>query len=223
MNKDIESSIKYSIHKNNNIFESILDRFESNYNKSCNNILELKKRTTKNKGDMFENFCVYYLKNTGYQEAWIINNIPKEVLSLLKLKSFDVGIDIVAKKDNKYYAIQAKYRKVPANKKYNVLGWKSLSTFYAYCARTGPWEKHIVMTTCDYVRQMGNKSDKDYVINKKSFINTPKKVWLDMVGQEEDNGRVLKEEDKIDQEAELNKEQIRMRRADYFEKLLSKN
>lgn len=193
-------------------FQSFLDRIAVSTNKPCSSIHEFKRRSTKAKGDIFEKFCVLYLEATGYK-AWLIKDTPDYVLQILKLKPFDVGIDIVALKDNKYYAVQAKYRQAN-NKKFNVLGWKELSTFYAMCARSGPWEKHLVMTSCDYIRRL-NKDPKDMIINKKVFMKASKDVWKRMAGQEDIAvKRVINKAENSD------KDDIRKRRADYFEKLL---
>lgn len=231
MDPKLTNVIRKSLFRDVNIFQQILDQFETYYNSSSNNILELKKKSNKSKGDLFENFCVHYLKNTGYSNAWLIKDTPELILNKLKLKSFDMGIDIVATKDDKFYAIQAKYRKVSTNKKYNVLGWKSLSTFFAYCSRTGPWEKYIVMTSCDYIRRMGTKSDKDITMAKKHFLNTNKEIWKKMINYEDkNNGKILNpaittqllENTIILKEDTLTRDQIREKRAAYFENILDK-
>jgi hypothetical protein len=46
----IKNAIKFSINKNNNPFINILDILRSYYEKPVNNILEFKRKTTKNKG-----------------------------------------------------------------------------------------------------------------------------------------------------------------------------
>ena len=55
-----------------------------------------------------------------------------------------MGIDIVVKNNDIFYAVQCKYKKSCTLKK-NILSWKQLSTFYAICMRTGPFDKYIVM------------------------------------------------------------------------------
>jgi hypothetical protein len=226
LKNEVITSIKYSLSKDANIFLSILDRFEMYYDSPCNTIQELKKKSTKTKGDLFEIFCTYYLKALDYDEVWLLQDIPLDVIKLLRLKTRDMGIDIVAKKNDKYYAIQAKYRKVSKNKKYNVLGWKELSTFYALCARSGPWEKHIVMTTCDYIRNPGVKSDKDVTLGKKKFMNTKKEVWFNIISTNDTknakatNGYIVDETEKNPLKKE--QQEVRIKRADYFEKLLYK-
>jgi predicted helicase len=90
-----------------------------------------------------------------------------------------MGIDIVAKKDNKYYAIQCKYKKHTSFKK-NILTWKQLSTFYALCLRTGPWEKYIIVTNCEYTRHAGKKTVKDVSICLKTLQGITKEQWTKM-------------------------------------------
>jgi hypothetical protein len=221
--KEIKTYIKNSITKNENIFQSILDKIELEMTKPARNINELKQRSTKKKGDIFEHFCLLYLQNLGYQ-AWLIKDTPQEIITLFNLKNFDIGIDIVAKKGDKFYAVQAKYRKLSKSKKYNVLGWKELSTFYALCSRTGntgtSWEQYIVMTTADHVRKLGLNDEKDLIMKKSTFMDTPKDVWYKMAEVDEVVNEVINEV--VNEIPILNKEEVRNKRADYFEKLLKK-
>jgi hypothetical protein len=92
----------------------------------------------------------------------------------------DMGIDIVAQTANDtYIAVQCKYKKHVSHKK-NVVTWKQLSTFYALVLRTGPWEKFIVMTNCDYTRHMGRKTSKDLSICLRRLRATSKEQWTKM-------------------------------------------
>ena len=79
-----------------------------------------------------------------------------------------MGIDIVCMSKGKYTAVQCKYKKHTSIKK-NIVTWKQLSTFYALVLRTGPWEKYVVMTNCEYVRHMGKKTPKDLSICLRTF------------------------------------------------------
>jgi hypothetical protein len=78
-----------------------------------------------------------------------------------------------------YYAVQCKYKKNKTIRR-NILSWKALSTFYAICLKTGPYDKYIVMTTCEYVTHQVAKCDKDVSICIKSFQNITKDEWLSM-------------------------------------------
>ena len=91
------------------------------------------------------------------------------------LKSSDLGIDLVARNTKgEFYAIQAKYRKKGYKLKTGI-SWKTLSTFYALCNRTGPYKRHIIITNADYVRHIGHKTKLDYSI----CIGTLKNITID--------------------------------------------
>jgi hypothetical protein len=93
----------------------------------------------------------------------------------------DVGIDLVARHKGKYIAVQCKYKK-QETAKLKIVTWKALSTFYALCMRTGPWEKFVVMTNCAYVRHMGKKTPKDLSICLRKLQSVSKEDWLKMCG-----------------------------------------
>jgi hypothetical protein len=92
-----------------------------------------------------------------------------------------VGIDLVARHKGKYIAVQCKYKK-QETAKLKIVTWKALSTFYALCMRTGPWEKFVVMTNCAYVRHMGKKTPKDLSICLRKLQGVSKEDWLKMCG-----------------------------------------
>ena len=139
-----------------------------------------------------------------------------------------MGIDLVAESsDNNYIAVQCKYKKHTSFKQ-NILSWKSLSTFYALCLRTGPWSKYIVMTNCIYTRHQGEKTSKDISICLKSFQNISKDDWLKMCNKEgyclnniEDvNENIIQSllEEKKDKDLK-SKEEIRNLRLKYYENI----
>jgi predicted helicase len=111
--------------------------------------------------------------------VWLLKDVPEEILTTLSLKRPDVGIDIVAEKGGKYYAVQCKYKTHVSHKK-NVVTWKQLSTFYALVLRTGPWAQYIVMTNCDYCRHMGRKTPKDVSICLRTFQKITQEEWVQM-------------------------------------------
>ena len=130
---------------------------------------------------MFEEFSVLYLKNVKkYNNVWLLKDVPDDILEKLNLKRRDMGIDLIAENNGLYYAVQCKYKKHTCHKKYNVLSWKVLSTFYALCLKTGPFDKYIVMTNCNYVRHAVKQNEKDLSICLKSFENITKDQWLSM-------------------------------------------
>src|SRR5665213_2692622 len=97
--QEIKASIRYSLSKNSDkaqIFSSLLDKFEAYYAKPCHNVLELKRRSTKTKGDLWENFCVLYLKaQAKWKSVWLLNDISVAIANKLSIAGQDMGIDIV--------------------------------------------------------------------------------------------------------------------------------
>jgi len=162
-----------------NLFDEFVKDCQKWYEEPVHTFTEMRTRDNKKiRGDIFEEFCVLYLKHVKkYDVVWRLPDVPDDTLTKLGLKRQDMGIDILAEKDGKYTAIQCKYKKHNTMKPKNVLGWKTLSTFYALCLRTGPWEKYIVMTNCDYVRHQGKKTPKDLSICLKTLENITKEQW----------------------------------------------
>jgi predicted helicase len=165
-----------------NLFDEFQVECQKWYEQPAHTLTEMRTRDNKKiRGDIFEEFTVLFLKHArNFDEVWRLGDIPEDVLDKLGLKrNQDMGIDIVAKKDGKYYAVQCKYKKHTSFKK-NILTWKQLSTFYALCLRTGPWEKYIVVTNCEYTRHAGKKSEKDVSICLKTLQGITKEQWTRM-------------------------------------------
>lgn len=167
-----------------NHFDEFLKECRKWYDQPAHTFTEMRTRDNKKiRGDVFEDFCVLYLKHVGgYSDVWRLADVPQDVLTELSLARQDMGIDIVCKKNGKYSAVQCKYKKHNTYKSKTIVTWKQLSTFYALVLRTGPWEKYIVMTNCDYVRHMGRKTSKDLSICLKRFQNITKEQWTLMCG-----------------------------------------
>lgn len=163
----------------NNLFDEFVKDCQKWYEEPVHTFTEMRTRDNKKiRGDIFEEFCVLYLKHVKrYDSVWRLPDVPDEILTKLTVKRQDMGVDLIAEKNGKYTAIQCKYKKHNTMKPKNILGWKTLSTFYALCLRTGPWEKYIVMTNCDYVRHQGKKTPKDLSICLKSLQNITKEEW----------------------------------------------
>jgi len=163
------------------LFDLFLTECQKWYDQPAHTFTEMRTRDNKKvRGDVFEEFCVKYLKHVRkLKNVWLLKDVPDELLTQLSLKRPDVGIDIVAESDGKYYAIQCKYKKHVSHKK-NVVTWKQLSTFYALVLRTGPWWQYIVMTNCDYCRHMGKKTPKDVSICLKTFQKITSEQWVQM-------------------------------------------
>ena len=165
-----------------NLFDEFTKECQKWYEQPAHTFVEMRTRDNKKiRGDVFEDFTVLFLKHArDFDEVWRLGDIPDEELDKLGLKKHqDMGIDIVAKKNGKYYAVQCKYKKHTSFKK-NILTWKQLSTFYALCLRTGPWEKYIVVTNCEYTRHAGKKTAKDVSICLKTLQNITKEQWTKM-------------------------------------------
>ena len=165
-----------------NCFDSFIVECQKWYEKPAHTFVELRTRSNKKlRGDIFEVFCVLYLKHVkGYEEVWRLEDVPDEILEKLGLKRRDMGIDLIAEKGGAYSAVQCKYKKPTGSK--TSITWKALSTFYALCSRSGPYEKYIVMTNCDYARHVGQKTEKDMSICLKSFQGITKEEWIAMCG-----------------------------------------
>ena len=169
-----------------NLFDEFIAECQKWYDQPAHTFTEMRTRDNKKiRGDIFEDFCVLYLKHVrGYSQVWRLQDVPDDILGGLGLKRQDMGIDILCEKDGKYTAVQCKYKKHTGYKSKTTVTWKQLSTFYALVLRTGPWEKYIVMTNCDYVRHMGKKSPKDLSICLRTFQKTTKEQWVRMCGLE---------------------------------------
>jgi hypothetical protein len=109
-------------------------------------------------------------------------DVPHEILDKLKMSRVDMGIDIIIQHENGFFAVQAKWRSNKKKSEKKSLTWNSLSTFYALCARTGPWLKYIVITNCDYVRRQGKKFKMDQTIAKGSFVACKRDAWFKTAG-----------------------------------------
>ena len=165
-----------------NTFDVLMNLIRDHRDTPAHTIQDLKDKNNKLVGDLFERWCVLYLTLKGY-EAYLLSELPRERKDALKLKTRDVGIDIVAYKDSKVIAVQCKYRS-PTVDQYrrtvHRVPWKDVSTFIALCSTTGPYDKHLVMTNADYVTRYGHKSDKDSTWAKKTFQSTSREDWMTM-------------------------------------------
>jgi predicted helicase len=169
-----------------NLFDEFIIECQKWYEQPAHTFTEMRTRANKKiRGDIFEEFSLLYLKNVkGYTNVWRLEDVPAEILETLSLKRPDMGIDIICEKEGKYSAVQCKYKKHTGYKSKTIVTWAQLSTFYALCMRTGPWDKYIITTNSDYVRHMGKKTPKDLSICQKTFQNITKEEWIRMCGIE---------------------------------------
>ena len=194
---------------------------ESIYDAPAHTMADLRRRSRKRTGDAFEEFCKMYLTSVASMaEVWLLEEVPQEVLDELKMSRRDMGIDLIARdRGGNYHAIQAKFRR--RKSKRVGLPWRELSTFYALCARTGPFAKHVVFTTADYVRRAGTSSTpQDRTIAIGTLRGITHFQWLAMLGEEEPpppppakktDEAVAAAEDEL-----LSREELRARRVRYF-------
>jgi predicted helicase len=167
-----------------NLFDEFVLECQKWYSIPAHSLVEMRKRDNKKiRGDIFEEFCVLYLKHVlNYEKVWRLPDVPEEILVKLNMKRRDMGIDIICENNGIYTAVQCKYKKHSNNRKHCVT-WKELSTFYALCLKTQiSWEKYIVMTNCQYVTHMGQKTEKDQSICIGTFRNISKDEWIKMCG-----------------------------------------
>jgi hypothetical protein len=225
-------------------FESFLKVCATYTDEPVHSLAELReKRTTKAKGDIFENFCVLYLKYIlEFDQVWLLKDIPVEVREMLSLGTKDFGIDLVVKKNNKYSAVQCKF-KTPRKDgtvagadfiRYNKVNWSEISTFYALTGRSGPWYKYIVMTTAKSVaKPPGISKDVDEGISKdwRICIGTFQKLTtLDFIKMYSKGEVVIKKETK-ESDKVLDKtlkplctvEEVRLKRLEYLNNKTANN
>jgi hypothetical protein len=232
------------------IFERLALRMQTHYEQSCTSIAQLRKRCTKTKGDYFEHLAWLYFQHTrdaDVKNVWMLSDLPDDIRTRLSLTRNDVGIDLVLElRNGQYSAVQCKYRyrspvaittahnmaQSGSNKKLLVT-WKQLSTFYALCQRTGPWQHWIVFTNCDFVSRKGHKCSSDRTIAWRRLCALPKSEWMKMVNWQ---GQVLganaeskrsynnngddekKTSDLQSQKTNLSLEQLRQHRLAFFDK-----
>ena len=166
----------------NNLFDEFVSECQKWYESPAHTLTEMRMRNNnKIKGDIFEEFSLLYLKYVkGYKNVWLLKDVPDEILAKLTMQRRDMGIDLIVETNAAtYIAVQCKYKKHLSTKQ-NILSWKALSTFYALCLRTGPWDKYIVMTNCIYTRHQGKKTKQDVSYCLKTLQNINKEEWLRM-------------------------------------------
>jgi hypothetical protein len=195
-----------------NLFDEFIKECQRWYSQPAHTFTEMRTRDNKKiRGDIFEDFCALYLKEVrGYQDVWLLEDLPDDLLAQLSLKRRDMGIDIIVRHNEEWFAVQCKYKTPQENKK-SYVTWSSLSTFYAMCLRTGPWAKYIVMTNCDYTRHQGPKGPKDISICLGTFHLIKPDEWLKMCNVEGRPLNEIKEKSK-----ELTPQEIRALRLAYY-------
>lgn len=198
-----------------NMFDEFIKQATSFYEMPAHTLQEMRARqNTKARGDIFEEFCAIYLKQVcGYENVWLLADVPEATLAQLSMKRKDMGIDLVVEDKGAFYAVQCKYKKFTG--KPTCVSWQALSTFYALCMRTGPWKKYIVMTNCNYVRHQGKKTQADISICLNSFRGITHDEWAAMASVPSFI------EPELPQAPALTQEEVRQRRLAYFSSAFS--
>ena len=197
-----------------NMFDEFIKQATSFYEMPAHTLQEMRARqNTKARGDIFEEFCAIYLKNVcGYENVWLLADVPEPTLTQLSMKRKDMGIDLVVEDKGSFYAVQCKYKKFTG--KTTCVSWQALSTFYALCMRTGPWAKYIVMTNCNYLRHQGKKTQADISICLNTFRGITHDQWALMASADAKPREVLASADA--KSTSLTQEQLREKRLAYF-------
>ena len=199
-----------------NMFDEFIKQATSFYEMPVHTLQEMRARQsfgTKGRGDIFEEFCAIYLKNVcGYENVWLLADVPDATLAQLSMKRKDMGIDLVVQDKGSFYAVQCKYKKFTG--KPTCVSWQALSTFYALCMRTGPWKKYIVMTNCNFVRHQGKKTQADISICLNSFRGITHDEWRLMAFASAEASSP--EEHQEPKHQVLTQEELRERRLAYF-------
>ena len=199
-----------------NMFDEFIKQATSFYEMPAHTLQEMRARqNTKARGDIFEEFCAIYLKQVcGYENVWLLADVPDTTLAQLSMKRKDMGIDLVVEDKGAFYAVQCKYKKFTG--KPTCVSWQALSTFYALCMRTGPWKKYIVMTNCNYVRHQGKKTQADISICLNSFRGITHDEWAAMASVNSVPSVPCFIEPELPQAPALTQEEVRQRRLAYF-------
>jgi hypothetical protein len=206
------------------VFEALQDSILSYYLRPVSTLNELKKRDLKTSiGTTWELFCKDWLltyrkkEKQIYDRVWTLSEWNEyckvdEIPASLHLRKQDIGIDLVARSDAGYHAIQCKWRKK------GKVSWTDLSTFVALVSR-GSWKSHIIMTNATGITWKVSRTDKDKSLCKTTFAHTPRTQWLEMIG-EDPRGHKLTDEDRVEEASSsiepISHEVVRMARLAHF-------
>lgn len=155
--------------------DSIFDKYQNI--KNFDDVYKITKimNNTKDIGDLFEKITYYLFKldpklNAGLKSIWMYSDIPTKKIKKLNLPSNDKGIDILAKINGEYCAIQCKYRQDP----YSKINWRSLATFFGITFGINNKIKkgYFVTNTYNLCHEI-IKSDKVIAIYGNYFDNLP--------------------------------------------------
>lgn len=173
MTDNIEAIIRESV-TSTNVFKTICARIA---NLECATLKDVKHKNKKI-GDLWEDMCKHYLlRILNFQTAHLLRETTEDQLHQYGMKRRDVGIDLICiDQAGKRIAVQCKFRS-----RGNV-SWKQVSTFEALCARTGPWDMHMIMTNSPRVVREGTPHEKDCSIAQPAFNRIRRHEWLLLAG-----------------------------------------
>jgi hypothetical protein len=200
-NTQIYSAIYTALSKSEgNVFEHIEEIFQTEFHKPSSSMIELRRKTEKSKGDLFESFCVLYLQKKGYT-CWKLKDLPDDIRESLHLTKQDVGIDLIAKctsnhkkeedRIDLWFPVQVKFRSESKDNQGRTIRrvtWRDISTFLSLCTRTGPengWSRHMIFTNANSVCWKGKKNKKDYTIARATLTSQDKIFWSSFINKKE--------------------------------------
>ena len=95
-----------------NLFDEFIIECQKFYELPAHTFTEMRTRENKKiRGDIFEEFCVLYLKYVkNYENAWRLEDVPDDILIKLSLKRRDMGIDLIVENNGIFSAVQCKYK-----------------------------------------------------------------------------------------------------------------
>ena len=111
-----------------------LNKFFENIN-TWNDYIEAQKLlNNKEKGNTFELLTKVYFKISPqynfYDNVWLWDDVPEKILKEIGLPRQDLGVDLLAKYEDEYHAIQCKYH----SDKHQAVTYKEVSTFLSAIA-----------------------------------------------------------------------------------------
>ena len=113
--------------------------------------------TNKQKGDIFELLTKYLLQTDyifNFKKVYLYDEIPDKILDELKFPSNDKCIDLlIITKDNKYIAIQCKYR----SNNLKATTWNLLSTIFGFYFPSNT--SHLLIFLSSFVTLLFNSSN----------------------------------------------------------------
>ena len=130
-----------------------------------------KKLNNKEKGNTFEILTKLYFKISPkysfYENVWLLDEVPEKILQEIGLPRLDLGIDLIAKTENEYHAIQCKYH----SDKHQAVTFREVSTFLSAIAKCDK-------ITMGYICSTANVTSKNYdKVPKKPISKILSDTW----------------------------------------------